>query len=468
MRRESKPRKGTSLDGRYRLFSGNGDCVEMELDVWLDGVRVAILTEKRRQMSMACTDEALPIGAPLVSMAMPVSARRYPDQKARAFFRGLLPEGEARRMLAYNFGLDEFDDMGLLAALGKDCAGALVVQPKGNVPPPGVAASIHDALDDAEIARRLQALPVHPLGVDANIRVSLAGVQSKLLLARLDDGRWALPADAVVSTHLLKPAHRDLPNSVVNEAFCINLAASAGLKAARTTILSFAGTQVLVSERYDRQRRAGGIVRIHQEDACQSLSVLTIIPEQKYEEFGGPTLAGIADLLDQWGDAISKEDLLRQVALHVIVGNADAHGKNVSFLHGEDGTVSLAPVYDVMSTLYYSAAFGRPMSTTLGLFVNGKRDINEVTVEDLLVEAKRWGMKYRTAQSVLHQLLERFPDALNQALEDVPDVPEALAELVRKRMLGARSEAVRLGQLAPRLKPGSDDSARLRKHRMGF
>ncbi|WP_298388011.1 HipA domain-containing protein [Ferrimicrobium sp.] len=418
----------------------------MELEVWLDGKHVAMLSENRRQLTMVYTGEAHPIGAPLVSIAMPVSARRYPDTKVRAFFHGLLPEGEARRMLAYDFGLDESDDMGLLGALGKDCAGALVIQPKGDGAPLVVGASAKDAVDDAEIERRLRALPVHPLGVDGRIRVSLAGVQSKLLLARLDDGPWVLPADGIVSTHILKPEHRDLPNTVVNEAFCMNLAARSGLKAARTTISSFGGTEVLVSERYDRRREASGIRRMHQEDACQALSVLTIVPEHKYEEFGGPTLSGIARLLEQWGNAQSKEELLRQVVIHVIVGNADVHGKNVSFLHQEDGTVGLAPVYDIMSTEYYRAAHARPMSSTLGLFVNAKHNINEVTVADLLSEAERWGMRYGTAQSVLTQLLERLPNALDQAARDVPDVPQTLVDMVHKRITRARAEAARLGQ----------------------
>ncbi len=431
----------------------------MELEVWLNGTHVAMLSENRRQMTMAYTGEAHPVGAPLVSVAMPVGAGRYSDPKVRAFFRGLLPEGEARRMLAYDFGLDESDDMGLLAALGKDCAGALVVQPKGDRPPLVVGASTKDTVDDAEIGRRLQALPVHPLGVDGHIRVSLAGVQSKLLLTRLQDGRWALPADGVVSTHILKPAHRELPNTVVNEAFCMNLAARSELKAARTTILSFAGTEVLVSERYDRRRELDGIRRMHQEDACQALSIPTIVHEHKYEEFGGPTLVGIARLLEQWGDAQSKEELLRQIAIHVLVGNADAHGKNVSFLHQEDGTVGLAPVYDIMSTEYYTAAYARPMSSTLGLFVNAKRNINEVTVEDLLSEAVRWGMRYGAAQSVLTQLLERLPNALDQAARDVPDVPQSLIDLVHDRVTIARAEAARIGQLVPRRSESSDDGA---------
>ncbi len=431
----------------------------MELEVWLNGTHVAMLSENRRQMTMAYTGEAHPVGAPLVSVAMPVGAGRYSDPKVRAFFRGLLPEGEARRMLAYDFGLDESDDMGLLAALGKDCAGALVVQPKGDRPPLVVGASTKDTVDDAEIGRRLQALPVHPLGVDGHIRVSLAGVQSKLLLTRLQDGRWALPADGVVSTHILKPAHRELPNTVVNEAFCMSLAARSELKAARTTILSFAGTEVLVSERYDRRRELDGIRRMHQEDACQALSIPTIVPEHKYEEFGGPTLVGIARLLEQWGDAQSKEELLRQIAIHVLVGNADAHGKNVSFLHQEDGTVGLAPVYDIMSTEYYTAAYARPMSSTLGLFVNAKRNISEVTVEDLLSEAVRWGMRYGAAQSVLTQLLERLPNALDQAARDVPDVPQSLIDLVHDRVTIARAEAARIGQLVPRRSESFDDGA---------
>ena len=107
----------------------------MELEVWLHGKHVAMLSENRRQLTMVYTGVAHPICAPLVSVAMPVGAGRYSDPKVRAFFRGLLPEGEARSMLAHDFGLDESDDMGLLGVLGRDCAGALVVQPKGDRAP---------------------------------------------------------------------------------------------------------------------------------------------------------------------------------------------------------------------------------------------------------------------------------------------------------------------------------------------
>ena len=44
--------------------------------------------------------------------------------------------------------------------------------------------------------------------------------------------------------------------------------------------------------------------------------------------------------------------LLDAAIFQLIVGNADAHGKNYSLLYGPDGTV-LAPLYDLMCTIAY-------------------------------------------------------------------------------------------------------------------
>ena len=151
------------------------------------------------------------------------------------------------------------------------------------------------------------------------------------------------------STHILKPAIAGLPALVSNEAFCVNLAAQAGLRAAVTTVARFGTTTVLVSERYDRQPGAdGSSVRLHQEDACQALSVMTHLPKHKYEAHGGPKLRKIVEVLTDWnGLAV---ELLRYVAFSVLVGNGDLHGTDISFLHQGDGTVKLAPMYDVMCT----------------------------------------------------------------------------------------------------------------------
>lgn len=43
---------------------------------------------------------------------------------------------------------------------------------------------------------------------------------------------------------------------------------------------------------------------------------------------------------------IDAELLLRWALANVVIGNRDAHARNVSILHHEDGTRRLAPVYD--------------------------------------------------------------------------------------------------------------------------
>ncbi|MHB8296059.1 MAG: HipA domain-containing protein [Acidimicrobiales bacterium] len=419
----------------------------MELGVWLDGTCVAVLSERRKRMSMAYTADAGAAGIPLVSVSMPVGSGRFGDDVARAFFCGLLPEGEARGMIAYDFGLDLFDDMGLLAALGRDCAGALQVLPAGEAPEQSQTGLVDGAtIDDAEIGRRLERLPVQPLGVDGNIRVSLAGMQPKLLLCRGAEGRWSLPSSGSASTHILKPAHGYFPSSVANEAFCMTLAAAAGLPAAATTQGDFGGIEVLVSKRYDRRISGGGsVARVHQEDACQALSMLTLAPERKYEGLGGPSLAQVAALLDRWSGAVAKGALLAQVAFNCLVGNADAHGKNVSLMHNRDGTISLAPLYDVMSTVYCTTT-GLRMNPTLGLFVNGQRHVDEVTVGDLMAEAERWGVRLGRASLVLSELLERLPDAVERAADEVASVPGGLVDLVTCRVDKARQQMAIAGR----------------------
>jgi serine/threonine-protein kinase HipA len=396
----------------------------MKLGVWKDRSRIATLSETRRRMSLTYEAGAGRLGTPLISVSMPVATAAYTDKVVRPYFTGLLPEGQSRLMIAYDFGIDANDDMRLLAALGRDCAGALVVLPENETPDNMSSTEAVEQLDDDEIERRINALPVHPLGVTGKVRASLPGVQSKLLLAKVD-GHWCSPDATHPSTHILKPGIADLPHSVVNEAFCLNVAALAGLRAAVTSVARFQGTTVLVSERYDRQHEADGTIgRVHQEDACQALSILTRTPQQKYQSFGGPKLGDVARVVDQWGG--DTRELLRQITFSVLVGNADQHGKNLSLLHGPDGVV-LAPIYDVMCTTYYDGTNDlRHLDTELGLHIGGRTDIIDVTMDDLVDEARSWGMRPGQASDIVAELVERTGQAIEQATQTlnirVPDV----------------------------------------------
>jgi serine/threonine-protein kinase HipA len=108
----------------------------------------------------------------------------------------------------------------------------------------------------------------------------------------------------------------------------------------------------LLVTRYDRAPDAAGrVIRLHQEDFCQALG---IPPEHKYAAEGGPTFKTGFELLRRAAarPAVEVLKLLDAAIFNLIVGNADAHGKNFSLLYGPNGAV-LAPLYDLLSTVAY-------------------------------------------------------------------------------------------------------------------
>ncbi|MDA8301096.1 MAG: HipA domain-containing protein [Actinomycetota bacterium] len=419
------------------------------LAVWLDSDHVGVLEQSRRgELQLAYNEVARrrwPLGIPLVSCSMPLSLSPYRKRQAFPFFDGLLPEGEVRRMIAYDLGLDEQDTFGLLHALGRDCAGALVLQPVTEPPPRSPALGDAEPMTAEDVARRLAQLRSAPLGADRRVRVSLPGMQHKLLLTRLMDGSWALPLGAAPSTHILKPPIELLEGSVENEAFCMRLARRVGLEVANVAIECFGERSVLVVERFDRVVLPGHEVRrVHQEDICQAFSVRGTA---KYEERGGPSLKMVAGLLRKW-DAPADDivRLLRVVTFTTVIGDADRHSKNITVFHREDGSIRLAPLYDVMCTRLYPS-----VSTVLGMFVNGKQEVDSVGVDDLVVEGMSWGLSEQTARDAVGGVLEALPEAVEAEAEASPFVPANLVEVLHKRSEARRTSMAKppLVSLAP-------------------
>lgn len=398
------------------------------LSVWMYGRHVADLSLAKGRLNLRYTAEALAAydaNTPLISVSLPLLPRDFRHDQVHPFFDGLLPEGEARRMLAYDFRLQEDDTFGLLGALGRDCAGALVILPEGAVPP-GPAAGPPVPIPAAEVAQRLRQLDIAPLGVDERIRISLAGVQYKLVLSRLASGEWALPVEGLPSTHILKRAHPRFEHMVANEAFCMAIGRHLGMLVADASVVEFP-EPVLVVTRYDRERSADdSIRRIHQEDLAQALGIEA---RAKYQERGGPSLKTIAGLLrNVAGGTDDLERLLDVTLLNMVIGNADAHAKNVSLLHHEPGEIRLAPAYDLMSTAWYPQADVRP-----AMSINGKTSIHEITTTDVIHEAATWGLNGGRAISRVALRLSGLLPAIDAAAIDVPSVPSALVAMVRDR-----------------------------------
>lgn len=292
---------------------------------------------------------AAPAAMPL-SLSLPLRPEPFEDDAARPFFANLLPEAEIRRVLARRLRISAGNDFLLLKAIGGECAGAVSLLPEGQTPreAPG-----YRELDEASLDRTVAALPATPLlAGERGIRLSLAGAQDKLPIY-LRDVRIFLATGNAPSTHILKPPIRALTGTVHNEAFCMALAGAMGLPVAEAAIHT--GIEpLLIVRRYDREWTAEGQVRrLHQEDFCQALGIL---PDQKYEAEGGPSLVRCLALTAQRSvrPAADLMALLRWVVFNVLVGNADAHAKNLSLLLTPPGP-RLAPFYDLLCTRVYES-----------------------------------------------------------------------------------------------------------------
>lgn len=396
------------------------------LAIWMYGTKVAIITNERRRLRLEYTREGrqtFPGGTPLLSLKLPVTDERYANNVVRSFLDGLLPEGEARRVIAEDMSIRADNTFELIGALGRDCAGAIVIQDE-NAPAP-VQPSVHTAepISDDELAELVANLRRAPLGIDRRVRISLAGIQEKLLLTRLSDGSWGRPVDGTPSTHILKPEIRDYPHTVENEAFCMKIAKYLDLRVADVEITEVGGRKLLVVSRYDREIEPSGEVRrIHQEDLCQATGVP---PKNKYQEDGGPSLRRIAMILTDF-DPDSLARLLQAVTVHVLVGNGDAHAKNYSLLHDVSGSVTLAPLYDAMSTLIYG-------DDRLAMNIDDVRRSNRVTGERLLNEAVSWGLTRSVSAEIVQGLLDRIEEASKRAALETPGVPSELNDVVQSQ-----------------------------------
>lgn len=309
-----------------------------------------------------------------ISVALPVRGEAYEPAETRAFFDALLPEGSLREALAARFRLPLTDSFGLLRELGADCAGALqIMEAESAAEEPAV-----DWLDEARLAQLMSDLPRRPLGMPegGRVRLSLAGVQRKAVLVRDAAGRFGEPQNGMPSTHVVKPepAGGEYPGIAVNEFFCMRLAAAVGLPVADVELVTIAGRPCLVVTRFDRDRDVVPARRLHQEDLCQAIG---LAPGFKYAspDRPRPCFRDIADVLDQHGSQPGRDRLTagRSAVFNFLVGNADAHGKNVSFLHG-GGKVRLAPLYDLLSTAAWP-----DLDRDLAIAIGDEFDVDAIT-----------------------------------------------------------------------------------------
>jgi serine/threonine-protein kinase HipA len=279
----------------------------------------------------------------------------------RRFLENLLPEGRALDVVATTHQVSKNNIYGLVRALGHETSGALALLPDGATPQS--QATSRREVTPAELKQRIDDRSHVPFAVwDGRARMSIAGYQDKLPVY-MEEGHFYLVEGELASTHILKPEPEGarLPMLVANEHFGLSLAARLGLAVAPVSILRLPNP-VLVIQRFDRVPAQGRVRRLHVIDACQALNLPV---SYKYERnFGsgrdvrnvreGVSFArlfseAVAYTVEK---AVTRQALVRWALFNYLIGNADAHGKNVSFFCRSDG-LALAPFYDLVSVVQY-------------------------------------------------------------------------------------------------------------------
>ena len=358
------------------------------LAVHLAGARVGTLTaddESSGSYSFAFGPDVVSAreGDVVISVSLPVRDEPYGPRAARPFFDGLLPERGVREAIARNLKVSDENSFGLLAELGRDSAGAVVLLPEGDPLP---AEGSTDWLTEQELENLIARLPMSPLGISntSKIRLSLAGLQRKAVLVRSGGGTFGEPNEIAPSTHILKPQYADTPFNylVYNEAFCMRVAECVGLSVARTELIFVGEAPCLLVERFDRSSAGGTRIRLHQEDFCQALGIL---PGLKYENEGGPGFPAIVELVRDVSRRAGADvlALIRAIAVNFALGNNDAHARNFALLYGEQG-IQLAPLYDIVSTAVYP-----DVEDSMAMSIGDQSKAAEVKQSDLRELARR-------------------------------------------------------------------------------
>lgn len=299
-----------------------------------------------------------------LSLSLPISGSlEIKGPEVRNYFDNLLPDNDRiRSRIRRRFGLGSDDTFDLLAAIGRDCVGA--VQLLSDDTSPADWNRIHcESLSERQIVDLLQAVPsdTNPESIhgDDLFRISIAGAQEKTALTRWK-GRWCRPHGATPTTHIIKlplgliggSRRVDASDSVHNEWLCAQILSALGLPVADTSIATFGDQAVLVVERFDREWMDGRtwIARLPQEDFCQALGVG---PDRKYEQEGGPGMQKCLQLLQGSADRYDTTFFLLAQLAFVLMAAPDGHAKNFSIHLDRGDAYRMTPLYDVLSIWPY-------------------------------------------------------------------------------------------------------------------
>ena len=350
----------------------------------------------------------------------PLSEQRYTGNLVKSFFENLLPEGDSLEDILAAINLRTANSLEILAKLGKDLPGVLSI-----LAPDDEATNSQKYADlpYEELSRRLVTRADVPFLIsNQQSTMSLAGAQDKLGI-RIDErsGKLYDSVGRSLSTHIAKPDTRQAPYrpSVINEYACMKLARELKLPVPDVWLLRVPEA-VYVVKRYDRKIVDGNIVPLHQIDGCQLLGHGA---GWKYERQGGlvslPKLVHALRALPVKG-----KDLLnfqRWVMFNYLIGNADAHAKNISILISDKG-YKVADFYDLLCVRAYG-------DESLALYIGDQETFDSVGAHSWNEMCQDCGFSPAPTLKELRAMATALMPAWNKVLKNTnKQHPDLLAE----------------------------------------
>jgi serine/threonine-protein kinase HipA len=433
------------------------------LGVWTNGERVGswLIADGEHRFQY---DPGWPVSAAArpLSLSLPFTPGNAPHrgEVVKNFFDNLLPDSDAiRRRMRDKFLTGSTETFDLLAAVGRDCVGAVQLLPHG-MEPEGFDRIDARPLDEAGVEKAIHiaitgARTLGQLDPD-DFRVSIAGAQEKTALL-WHDGQWMRPMGATPTTHILKlplglvgNMRADMSTSVENEWLCAWILSALGLPVADCEIASFGSRKVLVVERFDRklqtpEGRPPWLARLPQEDFCQ---VLGVPGEKKYESDGGPGIRAVLRQLDTSSRADDDKLVFVKTQLAFwLMAATDGHAKNFSIFLERGGGFHMTPLYDVLSVWPIIGNGGNqisPRRAKLAMAIKSKNahyHLHEIHTRHWEGLARQSGVPGAFDQMV--GLVLQAPDALERVAAELPaDFPQRVFEPIRVGMLAQAEQFV--------------------------
>ena len=340
------------------------------------------------------------------------------------FFDNLLPEENARLILSKDNKLDKEDAFGLLELYGAESAGALTLLKsdvewgEGSVEP----------LPKSELSIRINNLATAPLSKGAKKKMSLAGAQHKICVI-YEKGELLEPVGAMTSSHILKPQHEhseDYWSTVCNEWFIMSLAGKVGLPTPAVHI-EYVPDPVYLVNRFDRENNYPNQTRKHIIDACQLMGLYS---GAKYRLSNTMTMCEILAAVDK--KALTRIRLYQWVLFNALVGNGDAHLKNLSF-YVNATSYTLTEHYDLLSTIIYNgkSALDSELSQQLG----NAKFYHQLRKNDLIAFGDEIGLPKKLVENETNKLVKKIVIEFDKLYEQVTSWPNSINKAGDLKML---------------------------------